>query len=121
MYQQVTLPQNQIQRTSIRAFFSGIFVNCKDVISDYRSNAEAGLGYLDFAFKDDPGKTAVVIEIKSCTSTDELLNAQKVALEQIKEKKYAESYIKDSSIDHVYAYAIAFSNKYCRVNVEALK
>lgn len=108
MYQQVTLPQNQIQRTSIRAFFSGIFVNCKDVISDYRSNAEAGLGYLDFAFKDDPGKTAVVIEIKSCTSTDELLNAHKVALEQIKEKKYAESYIKDSSIDHVYAYAIAF-------------
>ena len=40
---------------------------------------------------------------------------------QIKEKKYAESYIKDSSIDHVYAYAIAFSNKYCRVKVEALK
>ena len=104
-----------------QSFFSGIFVNCKDVISDYRSNAEAGLGYLDFAFKDDPGKTAVVIEIKSCTSTDELLNAQKVALEQIKEKKYAESYIKDSSIDHVYAYAIAFSNKYCRVKVEALK
>lgn len=104
-----------------QGFLSGIFVNCKDVISDYRSNAEAGLGYLDFAFKDDPGKTAVVIEIKSCTSTDELLNAQKVALEQIKEKKYAESYIKDSSIDHVYAYAIAFSNKYCRVKVEALK
>lgn len=104
-----------------QGFLSGIFVNCKDVISDYRSNAEAGLGYLDFAFKDDPDKTAVVIEIKSCTSTDELLNAQKVALEQIKEKKYAESYIKDSSIDHVYAYAIAFSNKYCRVKVEALK
>ena len=76
---------------------------------------------LDFAFKDDPSKTAVVIEIKSCKSTDELLNAQKVALEQIKGKKYAESYIKDSSIDHVYAYAIAFSNKYCRVKVEALK
>ena len=104
-----------------QGFLSGIFVNCKDVISDYRSNAEAGLGYLDFAFKDDPGKTAVVIEIKFCRSTDELLNAQKVALEQIKEKKYAESYIKDSSIDHVYAYAIAFSNKYCRVKVEALK
>ena len=104
-----------------QGFLSGIFVNCKDVISDYRSNAEAGLGYLDFAFKDDPGKTAVVIEIKFCTSTDELLNAQKVALEQIKEKKYAESYIKDSSIDHVYAYAIAFSNKYCRVKVEELK
>jgi len=71
--------------------------------------------------QDDPSKTAVVIEIKSCKSTDELLNAQKVALEQIKGKKYAESYIKDSSIDHVYAYAIAFSNKYCRVKVEALK
>ena len=104
-----------------QGFLSGIFVNCKDVISDYRSNAEAGLGYLDFAFKDDPGKTAVVIEIKSCASTDELLSAQKVALEQIKEKKYAESYIKDSSIEHVYAYAIAFSNKYCRVKVETLK
>ena len=104
-----------------QGFLSGIFFNCKDVISDYRSNAEAGLGYLDFAFKDDPGKTAVVIEIKSCASTDELLSAQKVALEQIKEKKYAESYIKDSSIEHVYAYAIAFSNKYCRVKVETLK
>lgn len=104
-----------------QGFLSVIFVNCNDVISDYKSNAEAGLGYLDFAFKDDPGKTAVVIEIKSCTSTDELLNVQKVALEQIKEKKYAESYIKDSSINHVYAYAIAFSNKYCRVKVEALK
>ena len=104
-----------------QGFLSGIFFNCKDVISGYRSNAEAGLGYLDFAFKDDPGKTAVVIEIKSCASTDELLSAQKVALEQIKEKKYAESYIKDSSIEHVYAYAIAFSNKYCRVKVETLK
>lgn len=61
-----------------QGFLSGIFVNCKDVISDYRSNAEAGLGYLDFSFKDDPGKTAVVIEIKSCTSTDELLNAQNI-------------------------------------------
>ena len=104
-----------------QGFLSGIFFNCKDVISCYRSNAEAGLGYLDFAFKDNPGKTAVVIEIKSCSSTDELLGAQKVALEQIKEKKYAESYIKDSSIDHVYAYAIAFSNKYCRVKIEKLK
>ena len=104
-----------------QGFLSGIFFNCKDVISCYRSNAEAGLGYLDFAFKDNPGKTAVVIEIKSCSSTDELLNAQKVALEQIKEKKYAQSYIKDSSIDHVYAYGIAFSNKYCRVKVETLK
>ncbi|MCI7024997.1 MAG: PD-(D/E)XK nuclease domain-containing protein [Succinatimonas sp.] len=64
---------------------------------------------------------SVLNQSKSCTSTDELLNAQKVALEQIKEKKYAESYIKDSSIYHVYAYAIAFSNKYCRVKVEALK
>lgn len=104
-----------------QGFLSGIFFNCKDVISCYRSNAEAGLGYLDFAFKDNPGKTAVVIEIKSCSSTDKLLNAQKVALEQIKEKKYAQSYIKDSSIDHVYAYGIAFSNKYCRVKVETLK
>lgn len=104
-----------------QGFLSGIFVNCKDVISDYKSNAEAGLGYLDFAFKDDSGKTAVIIEIKSCASTDELLNAQKNALEQIKEKKYAESYIKDSSIRHVYTYGIAFSNKYCRVKVETLK
>lgn len=104
-----------------QGFLSGIFFNCKDVISCYRSNAEAGLGYLDFAFKDNPGKTAVVIEIKSCSSTDELLNAQKAALEQIKEKKYAQSYIKDSSIDHVYAYGIAFSNKYCRVKVDTLK
>ncbi len=104
-----------------QGFLSGIFFNCKDVISCYRSNAEAGLGYLDFAFKDNPGKTAVIIEIKSCSSTDELLGAQKVALEQIKEKKYADSYIKDSSIDNVYAYAIAFSNKYCRVKVETLK
>ena len=79
------------------------------------------LGALPGRCKERLVKTAVVIEIKSCTSTDELLNAQKVALEQIKEKKYAESYIKDSSIDHVYAYAIAFSNKYCRVKVEALK
>lgn len=61
-----------------QGFLSGIFVNCKDVISDYRSNAEAGLGYLDFSFKDDPGKTSVVLEIKSCTSTDELLNAQNI-------------------------------------------
>ena len=109
------------QENFYQGFLSGIFFNCKDVISCYRSNAEAGLGYLDFAFKDNPGKTAVVIEIKSCSSTDELLGAQKVALEQIKEKKYAESYIKDSSIDHVYAYAIAFSNKYCRVKIEKLK
>ena len=104
-----------------QGYLSGIFVNCKDVISDYKSNAEAGLGYLDFAFKDDSGKTAVIIKIKSCASTDELLNAQKNALEQIKEKKYADSYIKDSSIRHVYTYGIAFSNKYCRVKVENLK
>ena len=104
-----------------QGFLSGIFVNCKDEISDYRSNAEAGLGYLDFAFKDDSGKTAVVIEIKSCANTDELIKTQQLAIEQIKEKKYAESYIKDSSIRHVYAYGIAFSNKYCRVKIEKLK
>lgn len=27
----------------------------------------------------------------------------------------------DISIDHFYAYAIAFSNKYCRVKIEKLK
>lgn len=91
------------------------------MISDYRSNSDASFGYLDFAFKDTFGKTAVVIEIKSCLTSDELVKTQHLALEQIKEQKYAESYIKDDSVRHVYAYAVVFSNKYCRVKAEILK
>ena len=104
-----------------QGFLSGIFLNCDKVISDYRSNTQAGFGYLDFAFKDSFGKTAVVIEIKSCQSTSELVKAQQLALEQIKEQKYADSYLKDESVRHVYAYAVVFSNKYCRVKLEKLK
>ena len=102
-------------------FLNGIFTNCKDYISDYRSNAEAGDGYADIRFKDLDGEKAVVIELKVCSDKDSRIGMAKEAIDQIEKLNYAESFIADLNITSVYGVGIAFSGKTCAVEVKKIK
>lgn len=104
-----------------QVFLSGILANCGTFISEYRSNAEAGDGYLDFSFKDQNGKLASVIEIKYCQKSAQMEDEMSKALIQITSKRYAQNLIDDLSVKSVLAYALVFSGKYCRIKKQKLK
>lgn len=93
---------------------------CNKTISQLKSNAEAGDGYADLCFTDLRRHTAVVIELKAGTSQHLTSSAQK-ALEQIESRNYAREYLEDEMVSTVYAYAIAFSGKNCRIVSKKLK
>ena len=109
------------QENYYHGFLNGIFTNCKDYISDYRSNAEAGDGYADIRFKDLDGEKAVVIELKVCSDKDSRIGMAKEAIDQIEKLNYAESFIADLNITSVYGVGIAFSGKTCAVEVKKIK
>ena len=102
-------------------FLSGVFSNCSDFISDYKSNSESGDGYADLMFMDERHKIAVIIEIKAVNSKKELSEGTQKALKQIEENRYADEYLDDSSVKAIYCYGISFYNKQCDVSCTKVK
>lgn len=83
------------------------------------SNAESGDGFSDILVETEEPDTGIVIEVKYAAGFGELDGACKKALEQIRERRYDER-LRNEGRTHIYAYAIAFHKKRCRVAVEIL-
>lgn len=83
------------------------------------SNAESGDGFSDILVETEDPDTGIVIEVKYAAAFGELDGACKKALEQIRERRYDERLRKEGRT-HIYAYAVAFHKKRCRVAVEIL-
>ena len=96
-------------------FLSGVFSNCSDFISDYKSNSESGDGYADLIFKNKDGDTAVILELKTSKSDDDFEQDTNDALLQIEKKKYYEPFVKKVNIETIYCYGISFYNKQCYI------
>ena len=102
-------------------FLSGVFSNCSDFISDYKSNSESGDGYADLIFKNKDGDTAVILELKASKSDDDFEQDTNEALLQIEKKKYYEPFVKKVNIETIYCYGISFYNKQCYISCRKIK
>lgn len=83
------------------------------------SNAESGNGFSDILVETEEPDTGIVIEVKYAAAFGELDGACKKALEQIRERRYDER-LRNEGRTHIYAYAVAFHKKRCRIAVEIL-
>lgn len=82
-------------------------------------NAESGDGFSDILVETEDPDTGIVIEVKYAAAFGELDGACKKALEQIRERRYDER-LRNEGRTHIYAYAVAFHKKRCRIAVEIL-
>ena len=103
-------------------YLNGLFTNCSEkFFSEYHSNFEAGDGYADIAFTDTFSEKAAIIEIKTTTVVSDLIDLSQEAVEQIKEKHYADPFKANKMVQSIYAYGIAFAGKNCFISVENIK
>ena len=104
-------------------FMNGLLVNGISLIEEQKSNFESGDGYIDLIIKSVRSiGTIVILELKQTPdeTEDKVLTAQD-AVEQITQKKYADSYIKRNDIKAVLTYGICFCKKECAVVAKKLK
>ena len=97
-------------------FLNGIFSCAGSLVSNYKSQPEAGNGYADIAFlaETTTGRIGVVIEIKYCKDPDDLYEAAEVAISQIHGKGYG-AYFDKLGCPRKLVYGIAFCRKDCAV------
>ncbi len=91
------------------AFVSGLFAGAGYVV---KSNYEYGNGRPDVVIKDKRKRRAMLFEIKHAKENETLEHACKEALNQIKNKRYAEAL---NGYHTVISYGIAFKGKDCIV------
>jgi Predicted AAA-ATPase/PD-(D/E)XK nuclease superfamily len=105
------LPNNEPEK-SYHLFVLGILVLLSDNY-EVKSNRESGLGRYDIMIiPKQPHKLAIIIEFKKVLPIDKetLEITANRALEQIKEKNYAQE-LKARGITHIKAFGIAFAGK----------
>ena len=102
-------------------FMTGILSSFGNRLSELKVEHEAGLGFADIRFRDESTSSAMVIELKVTQDGAQAETKAGQALEQIENKEYANSFIKDTTISKVSAVGIAFSGKSCIVVTKRLK
>ena len=102
-------------------FYHGLLLGLLRSESDWLilSNAESGDGFSDILIEPEDPDMGIVIELKSASDFSGLENACKKAMEQIKDRRYADRLKNDGRSD-ILAYGIAFCKKRCRVIAEQL-
>ncbi|MBW7569646.1 AAA family ATPase [Succinivibrio faecicola] len=102
-------------------FLSGVFTNCSDFISDFKSNSESGDGYADLMFVNKTGDKAVILEIKASSKIESVIEDANHAIKQIEDKGYAKSYTTNPFINEIYGIGISFYNKQCYISCRKIK
>lgn len=103
-------------------FLNGLLSHCGQAkkLKNYRTNAEAGRGYLDIAFKSyDMRRIGIILEVKSVSSEERMEEQAEAALEQIGNKNYTAMFGKNS-VATVLGYGICFCGKSCAVKFKKL-
>ena len=102
-------------------FYHGLLLGLLRSESDWLilSNAESGDGFSDILIEPEDPDMGIVIELKYAPDFSGLENACQKALQQIKDRRYADRLKNDGRSD-ILAYGIAFCKKRCRVIAEQL-
>lgn len=109
-----------------QGFLNGIFSQvCNTLDYYYNSNSEYGTGRCYITFKIPPveeNKLAigVVIEIKVADSQSDLEKKAELAINQIKEKQYAQGYFVKNLVSEVVMIGVAFYKKSSFVKIETM-
>lgn len=109
-----TISYHDYAESYYHAFLTGIF-SCAGYVVE--SNYENGLGRSDVVIKDRKNRIAAVIEVKIADNAACLEKECDVALQQIKDRKYALKLERDG-FKKVLRYGIAFYQKQCLVEKE---
>ncbi|MBW7571111.1 AAA family ATPase [Succinivibrio faecicola] len=96
-------------------FLSGVFTNCSNFITDFKSNSESGDGYADLKFVNKTGDKAVILEIKASSKIESVIEDANHAIKQIEDKGYAKTYTTNPFINEIYGIGISFYNKQCYI------
>ena len=103
-------------------FYHGLLLGLLRSDADWLvlSNAEAGEGFSDILVETDNPDVGIVIEVKYAASFASLETACQKAMQQIKERRYAERLQNEGRIK-IYAYGIAFYKKRCKVVAQLIE
>ena len=103
------------------SFYHGLLLGILRSESDWLvlSNAEAGDGFCDILIEPENQDIGIIIELKYAKSYTELDRTGKKAIQQIKDRNYAERIYNDGR-GKALAYGIAFCKKKCQVMLETL-
>ena len=103
-------------------FYHGLLLGLLRSEADWLvlSNAEAGEGFSDILVETDNPDVGIVIEVKYAASFASLETACQKAMQQIKERRYAERLQNEGRIK-IYAYGMAFYKKRCKVVAQLIE
>lgn len=105
------------KENSYHLFLAGLLIGNAEWL--VRSNREAGEGFADIIVETDDPDAGLVIELKSVEKITELEAACTKAMQQIKERHY-DAYLRNEGREDIWAYAIAFYKKRCKVMAKRL-
>ena len=106
-------------RANAENYYQGMLLGLlgsTESIENLQSNHEAGDGFADLIFTSVGADIGVVFEIKHCQNPNEMALSADRALDQIREKHYAQG-LEGYSSSKIYGYGIAFCRKACVVTV----
>lgn len=111
----ISIRDTFVKKTMKENFYHGILLGILGFWNNWSvsSNRESGEGYSDILVETNDGEVGILLELKYAEDGN-LDAACKKALEQMEEKKYAETLL-DEGVLHILKYGIAFYKKRCRV------
>lgn len=109
--------QEREKENSYHLFLAGLLIGNAEWL--VRSNREAGEGFADIIVETDDPDAGLVIELKSVEKITELEAACTKAMQQIAERHY-DDYLRNEGREDIWAYAIAFYKKRCKVVAERM-
>ena len=113
-----TRARNEEKESAYHTLLVGLLAGNADWL--VKSNIEAGEGFADIIVETDDPDAGLVIELKYTKEAAELDKTCAKALEQIKDRRYAE-YLQNDCRTDILLYGMAFCKKRCRVVVEKLE
>ncbi len=102
-------------------FYHGMMLGIISNLYQYeiKSNREDGNGRTDIVLRDDRERRAIVFEFKWSNDMDEINALPNIALNQVRDNKYAEAIHKEG-YQTVYAVGVGFCKKTCEVAIEGM-
>ncbi len=102
-------------------FYHGMMLGILSQLYRYKikSNREEGLGRTDIVLRDIQEDRAIVFEFKWCKEKKDLNSVPQIAIEQVRQKKYAEE-IHNEGYKTVHVVGIGFCDKACAVQIEEM-
>lgn len=105
-----TISYHDYKEDFYHAFLAGILASSRYPVE---FNREHGEGRSDLVIFDEENARVVIFEVKCAKSPDDLPRACDAALQQIKDRQYADDFRED--YDEILCYGIAFYKKRCLV------